>query len=413
VPALTSVRIFEAILNRCIHIYQKNFNIFKPNQYAAPAACVQAFLNSAVGVCLLSHEQWAKAYLDNIETAAIVAFVQNPGTITTKSMDAANLHATYCAALRHSQIALKDGILIMREPIAGSESYACLQIVPSHFCNIIFVAFHSNLLGTHFNTCRTLHRIRLRYYWPGMWKYISKMWDACPGCALTNPTCGKSRELIYLFPIKAPMMVLHINGYQAGKETGFKGSTHYLVACCGMCTFAAMEPIANAISTSYASAIMKIILRYGFCHTIVLDKDSNFFGVCREAMDLLQINCHVLSGGNHNPMLVKRINRYLNQGLQIMCNKRDSNWVTLEAILLLIYAWNSCPVPGTDICPSLVAVGREFAFPIDFSAEKQPSCIRPPAPSCRISKSLHHASTHAARSPCYSWPNSAVGIASL
>jgi hypothetical protein len=52
-------------------------------------------------------------------------------------------------------------------------------------------------------------------------------------------------------------MVLHIDGYQAGKKSGFEGSTHYLVACCGMCTFAAMEPIANANSVSYASAIME------------------------------------------------------------------------------------------------------------------------------------------------------------
>ncbi len=133
VPALTSAQIFEAILDRCIHICQKNFDIFEPNQYTAPAACVQAFLNGAVGVRLLSHEQWVKAYLDDIETAAIVAFVQNPGTVTTKSMDAANLHAMYRAALRHSQIALEDGILIMRKPIAGSESYARLQIFPSIF----------------------------------------------------------------------------------------------------------------------------------------------------------------------------------------------------------------------------------------------------------------------------------------
>ncbi len=101
---------------------------------------------------------------------------------------------------------------------------------------------------------------------------------------------------------------------------------------------------------------------------IVLDKDSKFFGVCREALDLLKINCHVLSSGNHNPMLVERINRYLNQGLRIMCNECDSNRVALEAILLLIYAWNSCLVPGTDISRSMVAVGREFAFPIDFSS---------------------------------------------
>ena len=49
-----------------------------------------------------------------------------------------------------------------------------------------------------------------------------------------------------------------------------------------------------------------------------------------------------------------------------MCNERNSVRVVLEAILLLLYAWNSCPVPGTDISRSLVAVGQEFAFPIDY-----------------------------------------------
>ena len=58
--------------------------------------------------------------------------------------------------------------------------------------------------------------------------------------------------------------------------------------------------------------------------------------------------------------------RYLNKGLSIMSNERDSVRIALEAILLLLYAWNSCPVPGNDISRSLVAVGREFAFPIDY-----------------------------------------------
>ena len=53
-----------------------------------------------------------------------------------------------------------------------------------------------------------------------------------------------------------------------------------------------------------------------------------------------------------------------------MTNERDSTRIALEAILLLIYAWNSFPVPGTDISRLLVAVGHEFSFPIDFSAGK-------------------------------------------
>jgi hypothetical protein len=193
---------------------------------------------------------------------------------------------------------------------------------------------------------------------------------ACPGCALSNPNHSKSSELVYNFPIEAPFLVIQFDAYVAGRHAGFEGSDAYLIGACEMCSFACMEPVTKPSTTIFASAIMRILLQYGFCHTAVLDKDSKFFGVCREALDLLQINCHVLSGSNHNPMLVEQINWYLNKGLRGMCNKQDSVRVALEAILLLLYAWNSCPVPGMDISCSLVAVGREFAFPINFYSGK-------------------------------------------
>ena len=53
-----------------------------------------------------------------------------------------------------------------------------------------------------------------------------------------------------------------------------------------------------------------------------------------------------------------------------MCNERDTVRVALESLLLLLYAWNSCPVPGTDISHSLEVVGREFAFLIDYFSGK-------------------------------------------
>ncbi len=183
-------------------------------------------------------------------------------------------------------------------------------------------------------------------------------------------------------------MVFHIDGYSAGKQIGFKGSETYIIACCGMCTFAAMEPVTKPSATTFASAIMKIILQYGFCHTVVLDKDSKFLGVCRESLNLLKINCHILSSGNHDPMLVERLNRYLNKGLKIMVNKWDSPRIALEALLLLIYAWNSYPVPGTDISCSLVAVGRKFQFPINFSSGKHIKLMSAPGTVVSCSREL-------------------------
>ena len=74
-----------------------------------------------------------------------------------------------------------------------------------------------------------------------------------------------------------------------------------------------------------------------------------FLGTFREVVDLLQLNSHTISSENHNAMLVVHLNRYLNKGLRIMTNERDSTRVACEAISLLIYAWNSAPIPGTDL----------------------------------------------------------------
>ena len=52
-----------------------------------------------------------------------------------------------------------------------------------------------------------------------------------------------------------------------------------------------------------------------------------------------------------------------------MTNKHNLVRMALESLLLLLYAWNACPVPGTDISHSLVAVSHKFAFPINFSTE--------------------------------------------
>jgi hypothetical protein len=196
------------------------------------------------------------------------------------------------------------------------------------------------------------------------------MCQACPGCALANPTCSKSSKLVYKFPIEALFLVMFFDTYLAGKHAGYIGSECYLIGCCSMCSFACMEPITKASVTTFASAIMKILLHYGFCHTTILDKDSKFFGLYRETINLSKINCHVLSSSNHNPIIVEHVNRYLTKGWKIKCKEPDSVHVALEVILLLLYAWNSCPVPGTDISCSLVAVGHDFAFLINFSSGK-------------------------------------------
>ncbi len=385
-PGRTSAWLFEKIHSHLVYLCDANSEVFSPNQFAARAATIQTLVSGAICTRLPSRERWVQVYANDGGLHAVRELALNPSLITTRPLSQVNHN--FCGPLRQSLISVKDDMLIFREPISGCDSYTCLTLVPRELYNILFVAFHANPIGVHLNAYRTLHRLRLRYYWPGMYAYVKRMCLACPGCALSNPTRGKSSKLVYNFPIKAPFLVIHFDAYAAGKHSGFKGSDVYLIGCCGMCSFACMEHVTNPSATTFASAIMKILLCYSFCHTAVLDKDTKFYSVCRKALDLLQINCHALSGANHNLMLIEWVNRYLTKGLKIMCNKQDLVRIANEAILLLLYAWNSCPVPGTDISCSLVAVGREFAFPIDYSSGKHWELTLSPSTVVTYSKEL-------------------------
>jgi hypothetical protein len=90
-------------------------------------------------------------------------------------------------------------MVILKEPICSGPSYSCLQLVPKELYNILFVTFHTNVIGGHLNPSWTFHCLRLCFYWPGMFGYVKRMCQACSGCALSNPTCGKSSELVYNF----------------------------------------------------------------------------------------------------------------------------------------------------------------------------------------------------------------------
>eukprot|EP00956_Cyclotella_meneghiniana_P020963 scaffold37640_cov83-Cyclotella_meneghiniana.AAC.2 len=369
VPYRTSSSVFALCHDKLCAIREANVELFDPSSHSAPAALANVFVNGAIGTKLPDAAAWSRAYEADQETALILQMIANPALITQTNL--LRLHHSLRTPLRRGLISCVDGMVIFREPLGmGSDSYCQLRLVPSSLRNIIFIAFHANPIGGHLSHVRTFRNIRLRYFWPGMYQQIKTLCSKCPGCALANRVTSPAKELTYGFPITAPFMVVHIDGYSAGSGKNFDGESTYLIAACGMTGFAVMEPVSTPDATGFAKCLMRILLRFGLCHTLVLDKASPFLGVFREVCALLQFNTHTISGENHNPMLIERINRFLNKGLRVMTNERDSVRVACEAILLLLYAWNAAPIPGTDLPRSLVAIGRVFSYPIDFSLSK-------------------------------------------
>jgi hypothetical protein len=159
IPALTSAWIFDHVHEQLVEIHDSNTEIFPPHQYAAPAVHVEAFVSSVVATRIPDHARWVQAIASDLELSRIKEIVADPSKLNNKEL--ANINYNYHAALRKWLIVLEDNVLIYREPLAGSGSYTCLQLVPQHFRNILFIAFHTDLVGGHLNPYRTLHRLRL------------------------------------------------------------------------------------------------------------------------------------------------------------------------------------------------------------------------------------------------------------
>ncbi len=179
IPGHTLAWIFEQVHAYLVFVWDLNCEIFLPNKWAAPAACIQSFVNGDIGTWLPSHTCWVEAYRNNSACVAIRNLVLTPGRSCKATL--LKVHYAYCQPLRQSHIVIEDKMLILREPICGSTSYTGLQIIPKELCNILFVAFYSNPIGGHLNTYPTLHHLRMQYHWPELYSYIKRMCHTSPG----------------------------------------------------------------------------------------------------------------------------------------------------------------------------------------------------------------------------------------
>jgi hypothetical protein len=95
-----------------------------------------------------------------------------------------------------------------------------------------------------------------------------------------------------------------------------------------------------------------------------------------------------------------------------MPNKCDSVCVAQEAVLLFLYAWCSCCKPGIKIPHSLVAIGREFAFSIEYSTNKHWELTSSPISVESYSRDITTHFSDFARLPTYLSTNTMLTVVS-
>eukprot|EP00978_Attheya_sp_CCMP212_P042463 scaffold259032_cov47-Attheya_sp.AAC.2 len=193
---------------------------------------IPAFLNGISNDELPNEKAWEHAYIRDPSTKAIINMLKKPFLITTDELT--KVHSSFRGPIRESQVKMIDGRLCFFEPVANSTKAIKLIIIPKDLYHHIFACFHSNPLGGHYSLYYTLHRIRLRYTWPGLYSWLKRQILSCAACVLRDGVARPSSELLYLFPIDAPMFTVHADLWQPGDIEGFDGNTALMIILCHM-----------------------------------------------------------------------------------------------------------------------------------------------------------------------------------
>jgi hypothetical protein len=84
-------------------------------------------------------------------------------------------------------------------------------VTPPALRRLIFSAYHASPTAGHMGYYKTLHRIRLRFFWPRMKTEISSWVKSCPHCLLTNKHTRRAHEIMFSWPVTSLLYMLHVD----------------------------------------------------------------------------------------------------------------------------------------------------------------------------------------------------------
>jgi len=176
--------------------------------------------------------------------------------------------------------------------------YVTLLIVPENLRKPIFSHYHNGPSAGHMGEYKTLYRMRMRFFWPGLRNDVKKWVKGCANCVAYNVWRNRKSETHFSWPITVPFWIMHVDLWSPGDvvvdEKGNKG--YLLNSMCDITQFAIATPTFNITSAHLATQFMEhVVLIFGMCTVIVLDDGSPFKGVFKEVCDILRIKYWVLS----------------------------------------------------------------------------------------------------------------------
>ena len=367
-----------AALSADTHLSPSATSTLPDQGFVTPASLANVYayvMDDATTLPLPTTDEWKTATAEDPDLQQVILALRNRVPVRLAALS----EKAYATAMASNLLELDDDLIYYYEHSKSSRVRQLrAKVVPPKLRRVALAACHVSPFAGHSGVDKTVYRLRARFWWPGMIRDAHDGVRGCAHCNLANNASHEARMLLHTLSCDGPFDTMFIDLWSPGDIPSKDGHTKVITCLDGMTGFANACFIGGVITADKVATLVftHFFVPFGLPRLIFVDKDGLFASVFQELFRLLKVPIHVAAPGNHKAIRCERFHRYLNKVETI--NTADKKDLTLwkQGVLFACYAWNASPIDGTDIPRSVVAIGRDFPFPIDLSPAMARGVVR-------------------------------------
>ncbi|KAJ8720901.1 hypothetical protein PYW08_006366 [Mythimna loreyi] len=261
---------------------------------------------------------------------------------------------------------MSHGVLYRYDPDSDAED--AQLVVPSSMRDEILKEFHDSPTAGHQGVERTLHRLKEKYYFPGMRRYVTEYLKKCVDCLRYKPSNQKPVGLLQTPMLQQRGEVLAIDLF-GPLPTGDQGERWIFLIEDVATRWVELFPLVDATAEACSRVLLEeYFLRYGLPRRVISDNGTQFVSaVMQQCMHLMGVKQELIPLYHPEANPAERKNRDLKVQLSMLVQTSHTDWP--KHLASVRFAMNSAVCSTTGKTPAYLTFARELRTPFDVNSD--------------------------------------------